>query len=41
MNGQGIAQIVVYAVVLTVLGYPLGRLHGQGLHGRAASARLR
>ena len=25
MNGQGIAQIVVYAVVLTVLGYPLGR----------------
>src|SRR6476619_6343846 len=25
MNGQGIAQIVVYAVVLTALGYPLGR----------------
>ena len=24
MNGQGIAQIVVYAVVLIVLGYPLG-----------------
>jgi potassium-transporting ATPase potassium-binding subunit len=24
MNGQGISQIIVYAVVLTVLGYPLG-----------------
>ena len=29
MNGQGISQIVVYAVVLTVLGYPLGRYMAQ------------
>ena len=36
MNGQGIAQILVYAVVLIALGYPLGfwmapRLHGERL----------
>ena len=44
MSGQGISQIVFYAVALVALGYPLGHLHGARVHrasalgGRGSSA---
>ncbi len=44
MNGQGIFQIVFYAVVLVALGYPLGVFMARvyaGRPGRAFSAASR
>ena len=45
MNGQGIGQILVYAVVLVALGYPLGlcmaRVYTRGAPARAGRARAR
>ena len=38
MSGQGISQIVFYAIALVALGYPLGHLDGARLH-RAARRR--
>ena len=40
MTANGITQIVLYLVILTVLAYPLGGVHGAGLLGHAARATL-